>query len=336
MKKLIIVCPCFNEAEVLGTFAARLMRALDALAAAEPGGLETHVLLVDDGSRDRTWDVIRKLRATPGGPRVSALRLARNFGHQSAICAGLDNLIGSLGCGDEDTVIIMDSDGQHPPERLHEMLAARRGGFHHVQMVREDAEESGGLLKRATSRLFYKLFSWLSGLELRPGASDFRAFSGVFLSQYLRFAETNRFNRGLFVWMGFKTHHIHYRPEARLAGKSSYTYLRMMRLAGVGITYFSSRPLMLTTGIITGGGFLLCGTYVLSEIVKMARGGTFVPGWPTILFAVTLWGSLISLNQWIQAVYVARIFDEVKRRPGYVVEELLLWSKAEAPRSDVQ
>lgn len=324
MKKLFVVCPCFNEQEVLGAFAARLTRALEGIAAAEPEGLETHVLLVDDGSRDSTWDIIRTLRSVPGGTRLSALRLARNFGHQSAICAGLDHLIGPLACGDDDTVIIMDSDGQHPPERLHEMVTARRESFHHVQMVREDAEESGGLLKRATSPLFYRLFSWLSGLELRPGASDFRAFSGVFLKQYLRFAETNRFNRGLFVWMGFKTHLIRYRPEARLAGKSSYTFLRMMKLAGVGITYFSSRPLMLTTGIITGGGFLLCGSYVLSEVVKLARGGKFVPGWATILFLVTLWGSLISLNQWIQSVYVARIFDEVKRRPGYVVEDLLL------------
>jgi len=324
MKKLFIVCPCFNEEEVLGTFAGRLTQALQRIVAAGPDGLEAHVLLVDDGSRDRTWEVIRSLRSTPGSVRLSALRLARNFGHQAAICAGLDHLIGPLGCGDEDTVIIMDSDGQHPPERLHEMIAARREGFHHVQMVREDAEESGGLLKRATSPLFYKLFSWLSGLELRAGASDFRSFSGVFLKQYLRFAETNRFNRGLFVWMGFKTHLIRYRPEARLAGRSSYTFLRMMRLAGVGITYFSSRPLMLTTGIITGSGFLLCGAYILSELIKMARGGKFVPGWATILFVATLWGSLISLNQWIQSVYVARIFDEVKRRPGYVVEELVL------------
>jgi len=324
VRKLFVVCPCFNEEEGLVAFSARLAGALAGITAAEPDGLAAHVLLVDDGSRDRTWEVIRSLRSAPGGPRLSALRLSRNFGHQAAICAGLDHLIGPLGCGDEDTVIIMDSDGQHPPERLREMTRARGEGFHHVQMVREDAEESGGLLKRATSPIFYRLFSWLSGLDLRAGASDFRAFSGVFLKQYLRFAETNRFNRGLFVWMGFKTHLIRYRPEARMAGRSSYTFLRMMKLAGVGITYFSSRPLMLTTGIITGGGFLVCGTFVLSEALKMARGGKFVPGWPTVLFAVILWGSLVSLNQWIQSVYVARIFDEVKRRPGYVIEELLL------------
>jgi dolichol-phosphate mannosyltransferase len=327
MKRLFVVSPCFNEEEVLGTFTGRLTKALESLAAAEPGGLEARILLVDDGSRDRTWEVIRSLRdraGSAGTVRLSGLRLARNFGHQSAICAGLDHLLGPLGCTDEDTVVIMDSDGQHPPERLAEMIAPRREGFHHIQMVREDAEESGGLLKRATSPLFYRLFSWLSGLELRPGASDFRAFSGVFLKQYLRFAETNRFNRGLFVWMGFKTHLIRYRPEARLAGKSSYTFLRMMKLAGVGITYFSSRPLMLTTGIITGGGFLICGAYVLSEVIKIMRGGTYVPGWPTVLFSVILWGSLVSLNQWILSVYVARIFDEVKQRPSYVVEELLL------------
>ena len=323
MKQLFVVCPCFNEEAALGVFANRLSGVLQGLEAAKDRSLTVRVLFVDDGSKDGTWDVIRSLKSGAGPVLVSAVRLSRNFGHQAAVCAGLDCVMGELGCADEDTVVIMDSDGQHPPERIPKMMEARREGFHHVQMIREDAETSGGALKRLTSPAFYKLFSWLSGLQLLPGASDFRAFSGAFLKQYLRFAETNRFNRGLFVWMGFKTRLIRYRPLARMAGTSSYTLLRMMRLAALGITYFSSRPLMLTTGIITGGGFLLCGTYILSEVIKIAQGGRYVPGWPTVLFIVTLWGSLVSLNQWILAAYVARIFDEVKRRPAYVIEELL-------------
>jgi dolichol-phosphate mannosyltransferase len=228
-----------------------------------------------------------------------------------------------LDCRDDDTVIIMDSDGQHPPDWIPTMLEARSAGFHHVQMIREDTEASGGFAKRVTSPIFYRTFSALSGLELQPGASDFRAFSGTFLSQYLRFAETNRFNRGLFVWMGFRTQLIPYRPQARLAGSSSYTMLRMFRLATVGITYFSSRPLTMTTGLITGAGFLLCGGYILAETIKYLRGAHYVAGWPTVIFIVTLWGSLISLNQWVLSAYVARIFDEVKRRPSYVIEETL-------------
>jgi len=123
--------------------------------------------------------------------------------------------------------------------------------------------------------------------------------------------------------MGFKTYPIPYRPEVRIGGTSSYTVLRMLRLATTGITYFSSRPLLLTSGIITGGGFILCGVYIAAEAIKMLRGAQFVAGWPTIVFVVTFWGSLISLNQWILSAYVARIFDEVKHRPAYIVEELL-------------
>ena len=109
MKKLFVVCPCFNEEVVLEAFAGRLSKALQQIMAADPAGVQAHVLLVDDGSRDRTWDVIRSMRSTPGGARLSALRLARNFGHQAAICAGLDHLIGPLGCGDEDTVTLAPS-----------------------------------------------------------------------------------------------------------------------------------------------------------------------------------------------------------------------------------
>jgi glycosyltransferase involved in cell wall biosynthesis len=322
MSQVFVVCPCFNEDAVLKSFAQQLTLVLDGLRSSPSGDVvSTCVVFVDDGSRDDTWDVIRSLKLESQGVAVCGIRLARNFGHESAVCAGLDKVMADLACRDEDTVIIMDSDGQHPPVWIVEMLEARGAGFHHVQMIREDAGESGGPLKRLTSPIFYRLFSWLSGLELRPGASDFRAFSGTFLQQYLRFAETNRFNRGLFVWMGFKTKLIPYRPDARMAGTSSYTIPRMFRLAALGITYFSSRPLMLTTGLITGGGFLVCGVYVLAEIVKMAQGAPYVAGWPTIFFVVTIWGSLISLNQWILSAYVARIFDEVKRRPSYVVEE---------------
>ena len=327
MKQLFVVCPCFNEEVVLATFAAHLIRVLNDLTSVPPStGSEpfrARVVFVDDGSRDGTWNVIRSLKEGSPGVVVSGVRLSRNFGHQGAICAGLDHVMTELGCGEADTVIIMDSDGQHPPGWIPEMMEARRAGFHHVQMIREHAKTSGGVAKRLTSPVFYRVFSVLSGLELRPGASDFRAFSGAFLRQYLRFAETNRFNRGLFVWMGFKTKLIPYRPEARMGGTSSYTLLRMFRLAVLGITYFSSRPLMMTTGLITGGGFLLCGTYILLEFIKFLRGAHYVAGWPTILFVVTLWGSLISLNQWILSGYVARIFDEVKRRPSYVVEEVL-------------
>jgi len=319
---VFIICPCFNEAGGLETFVKDVREVFCGWFSnpenVQPGRLS--LVLVEDGSRDETWKVISNLASHADGDiSIHGLKFSRNFGHQAAICAGLDYVHSDMQSKPEDTVVILDSDGQHPPEFIPQLLAAREKGFHHVQMVRQD--QGGPLLKRITSRWFYQIFNKLSGLNVPQGSADFRAFSGKFLSEYLRFEETNKFNRGIFHWLGFDTHYIPYQPAERQTGTSSYSFLKMLRLAARGITYFSSRPLVVTILANTIFGFLLIGAYGIYEIARWASGTPFVAGWPTIVFVVTLWGALNSLGQLLLALYVARIFDEVKRRPSYIVQE---------------
>lgn len=318
MSDLFIVAPCFNERAGLSRFVAALRDVLGRV----PGRLagRRHLVLVDDGSRDDTWAVIRREagRRAPG-LRVHGVKLSRNFGHQAALVAGLDAVRERLGCGDADSIVLMDADGQHPPSCLPRMLAARARGAAHVQMVRDDREVGG--LKAATSRAFYRVFSALSGTALGPGSADFRCVSGYMLRQFGRFAERGRFNRGLFAWLGFRTVTLSYQPAPRRSGVTSYTPARMLKLAASGITYFSSRPLVWTSAGITGFGVLLCAAYVAFECYRRwVLHLSFVPGWWSTMFVVMFWGTLLSLNQLLLSWYLARTFDEVKRRPLYVVE----------------
>ncbi len=314
--KLFVITPCFNEAQALPHFLALLFSTLHTALQQNLVSAAT-VLCVDDGSTDQTWRVLSEF-SPPPSITLQGLRFSRNFGHQAALCAGLEELWKSQQCGPHDTVILMDSDGQHPPDYIFDLLQGRSQGFHQVQMRRTNS--GAGFWKGLTSRLYYKIFRILSGLRLESGCSDFRAFSGRFLAAYIQLPETAKFNRGLFQWLGFKTLTVPYRAHSREHGESKYSLKRMLKLGATGVTYFSSRPLVLTLMTTTLLGFSICGAYVLFEFVRILNGAAFVPGWPTVLFVITLWGSLLSLGQLLTAIYIARIFDEVKGRPAYIVE----------------
>jgi len=319
MSRLTVVAPAFNEGQTLEPFVQLVSASLLKIKKTSPE-LELTLILIDDGSADNTWSKIAELREGSHDLPIIGLKFSRNFGHQAAICAGLDYIAQHLHLKDNDTIIVMDSDGQHPPFHIADLVKARLEGFHHVQMIREN--DIGSLSKRLISPIFYRLFRYLSGIQMPRGAADFRAFSGVFLKQYLKFNESVRFNRGLFHWLGFKTHSIPYSASPRIAGVTSYTLLRMIKFAFEGITYFSSKPLILSIAATTLIGFLFCGIYGIFEVIRLLLGASFVQGWPTIVFVVTLWGSLLSLGQLLLAFYVARIFDETKQRPIYILEEL--------------
>jgi glycosyltransferase involved in cell wall biosynthesis len=315
--QLVVVAPCFNEGQGIEHFVSQLAAELRGIVFRFPD-TRPSIVLIDDGSVDNTWSEFLRLQKVFGEVELYGLKLSRNFGHQAAICAGLDYVFQNLISSDDDTIVVMDSDGQHPPELVEKLLNARHQGYHHVQMVRQN--EMGGIAKRFISPFFYRVFRLLSGLQLPNGAADFRAFSGAFLKQYLKFSESIRFNRGLFHWMGFRTKYIPYEANERLAGKTSYTFWKMMKFAFHGITYFSSKPLILSTLVTTCIGFLFCLGYGTYELVCAFNGASYVPGWLTIIFVVTLWGSLLSFGQMLMAIYIARIFDEAKNRPVYIVE----------------
>jgi dolichol-phosphate mannosyltransferase len=315
-RTVFIIGPAYNEESVIGLY-------LDAVFAQKrelvPFG-RIRIVLVDDGSRDRTSAAIRERQSQlPDGIAVSLLKLSRNFGHQSAIQAGLQHAYDHSRPG--DLFLLMDTDLQHPPEWIPKILARLDQGVHHVQMLREE-HESIGLGKKLTSRIFYRVFTWLSDMELDPGSSDFRGMSRDCLRAYLSLQEKGRFNRGLFRWIGFSTEKISYQAAARAAGHSKYSTRRMARLAFIGLTYFSSRPLIYGLLTIVGCAFLFCAAYVGLELWRLSQGVEFALGWPSLVFFVTFWGGLLALGQLLLALYVSRIFDEVKGRPIYLIEEI--------------
>ena len=312
-RQVFFVCPCFNEEETIDRFWEQLNLVAQSLR--EYG--ERKVVFVDDGSGDGTYSRLLNLRSA-AGVKVFVVKLTKNFGHQAAVYAGLQFVQRNLSCQQNDTVVVLDSDGQHPPAFIHDLLREREAGFHHVQMLRDDA--AGISLQRVFSRLFYRLFRLASGMQLREGAADFRAFSGYVLSCFFDFNESPILNRAVFEWLGFRTKHLSYKPGDRLAGKTKYSFFSRLQLAVAGLIYFSAKPLLLTLFTITFFGFFACFIYLFSELIRILHGAPFVPGWPTLIFTVCFWGAITALGQFVTGLYLASIFDESKRRPKYIIE----------------
>lgn len=315
---LSIVVPAYNEQDnVVPLFAA----VRDALA---PSGVSWRLILVDDGSTDATWPRVAELARSD--PRVAGVKLSRNFGHQNALLAGLTEASGQA-------VVTMDADLQHPPALLPQMLAAWSGGAKVVATVRSDAAGSS-VFKRLTSRLYYRLLGLVSGQSVAPsvvpGMSDFRLLDRAVVRELLRVGDSHLFLRGLVPWLGFRSASVPYLAPPRAHGRTSYRLPRMISLAVTGITAMSSTPLRLA---VAGGCFaaLLCmgeAAYVLYVALVLK---TAVPGWASILLVNTLFFAILFLYLGILGEYVARIFDNVRARPRFVVEETIRAGEAAAP-----
>jgi glycosyltransferase involved in cell wall biosynthesis len=251
-----------------------------------------------------------------GDPRVAGVKLSRNFGHQNALLAGLSQAQGQA-------VVTMDADLQHPPALLPRMLTAWSDGAKVVATVRTDAA-SASFFKRLTSRLYYRLLGLVSGESIAPsvvpGMSDFRLLDRAVVHELLRVGDSNLFLRGLVPWLGFRTASVPYVAPPRAHGKTSYRLPRMISLAVTGITAMSSTPLRLAVA----GGCLaallcLCETAYVLYVALVLQ--TAVPGWASILVVNTLFFAILFLYLGILGEYVARIFDNVRARPRFVVEE---------------
>ncbi len=300
-----LVVPAFNEEQNIPHLFRRVEEALRCQTS-----LSWELIVVDDGSSDATWAAICELSAAQ--PRVKGIRLSRNFGHQYALVAGLEKAVG-------DAVITMDCDLQHPVELLPEMLARWRAGHKVVKTLRQDRSDSGWF-KRITSRGFYRLFSWLSGVDLQPGLADFRLLDRQALTELLRFSEEGLFLRGLTEWIGFSSCTIPYRAAPRLHGQSHYSLRKMISLAWHGVSSFSIMPLRI--GILTGlVGSLLSVFGVFYAFYGKFVDGRTVPGWASTLLVISLLFSLLFVYLGILGEYIGRIVVEVRRRPRFIVCE---------------
>lgn len=304
--KVDLVIPVFNEAGILAQTHARLRAALDQLLYAFT------FIYVDDGSSDATADELSALAKSD--PRVNVISLSRNFGHQAALTAGLDASRG-------DVVVSLDADGQHPPEMISQMLELMAQGYDIAQAQRaEDAQL--GSFKKWTSGLFYRLLNIISGTRVLPGAADFRALSRRAVEALKSMPEYHRFLRGMVSWIGFKTAILPYHQEGRVGGTSKYSLGKMFRLAMDALFSFSLAPLYV--GLSLGGILLLLAfaemIYVLSFWVT-GQTSNLAPGWSSLMFVILIIGGMLMVLLGFIGVYVGYIFQEVKRRPVYLIKE---------------
>jgi polyisoprenyl-phosphate glycosyltransferase len=298
------VIPVLDEEECLPELLGRLRTVMQQLDGA------TEVIFVDDGSRDRSFELIRA--ACRDDPRFRAIRFSRNFGHQMAITAGLDFAAG-------DAVIVMDADLQDPPEVALDLAATWRKGCDVVHAVREDREGESAF-KVATASLFYRLLARIGDVHVPGNAGDFRLMDRQAVEAFKLMRENNRYIRGMFGWIGFRQCTIPYTRSPRFAGNTKYPLRKMIKFAFDGIISFSSAPLRLALRV----GFILSGVAIaagLVAIVLKLSGALEVPGWTSMIFAITFLGGVQLLTIGVMGEYVSRIHDEVRGRPLYLVSE---------------
>jgi polyisoprenyl-phosphate glycosyltransferase len=300
--ELSIIIPLFNEAENLNPLYLELLPVLQEI------NRPAEVIFVDDGSRDNSFDQVIALSRQDS--RVRGISLSRNFGHQVALLAGMQQARGAV-------VITMDADLQHPPQVIPHMLKEHASGFDIVNSRRLYGNETSHL-KKLTSRYFYRFINLIADVSIPEGSSDFRLMSRKALDSFLLFGERDRFTRGLVSWMGFRQALVDYECPPRFAGKSKYTFRRMLHFAADGITSFSAKPLRIAsyTGVIV---FLVGLAYAVFAIIQHVTGKT-VPGWTSLLVTVLLLGGIQLLSLGVIGEYLARIFNESKSRPLYFIK----------------
>jgi len=302
---LSVVAPVFNEHGTLAELHRRLTAALATLGSYE-------IVLVDDGSTDGSWDALLGLAARD--PCVRLLKLSRNFGHQAALSAGLDAARG-------DAVVLMDADLQDPPELIPRLVETWREGFDVVYAVRGD-REGETRVRLASIALFYRLLHRISPTEIPRNVGDFRLLSRRAADAVSAMPERARFLRGMTSWIGFRQTGVTYTREARHAGESKYPPSKLVRLAFDGITSFSTAPIKLVTAI--GFALVVFCVGVLGWTLYVRFFTSHHPqGWTSVIAVVLLLGGVQLLSLGVIGQYVARIFDETKQRPVYLVEEVV-------------
>lgn len=301
---LSIVAPCMNEEDVLEEFYLRVLSVVK-----EAQISEYEIILIDDGSRDRTWEIIKLINRK--NRKVKGLQLSRNFGHQSALSAGLDEAKG-------EHIFIIDSDLQDPPELLLPMLRKMHEGFDVVYgQRRERAGETK--FKLLSAALFYRVLSKLADIDIPKDTGDFRLINKKVLEAFRKLPETQRFTRGLIAWLGFRQTALLYDRKPRFAGVTKYPLGKMINFSIDALTSFSLKPLRLIIllGVITSGFSLVAFLYSLYGWLYSQT----VPGWASLMTVICTLSCVQLICLGVVGEYVGRIFAEAKKRPLYLIQE---------------
>ena len=301
---LDVIIPVYNEEEALPAFHQQVLQAVDALPC------RVRVLYVNDGSHDGTQAILAALAAQD--ERINAIELSRNFGHQAALTAGLER-------ADADYVVTLDGDGQHPPALIQAMLVLALSGYDIVLTQRIEPESTGSF-KRWSSDAFYRFINRIGETQVQPGAADFRLMSRAAVQGLRAMPEYHRFLRGMVAWVGFRSVILPFAPPARLAGESKYSLRKMVRLGMDAVFSFSLVPLYIAISV--GIGFLVLAfvemLYVLSFWIS-GNTARLAPGWSSLMFVLLVVGGALMISLGLIGIYIGYIFQEVKRRPVYLV-----------------
>lgn len=301
-----IVLPVFNEVQTLPVLHARLAGVMRRL------GESYELVFVNDGSRDGSLELLKRLAAEDANSKV--ISLSRNFGHQMAITCGLDRAHGAA-------VIVMDADLQDPPELIPMLIEKWREGYDVVYAIREQ-RQGESLFKRATAALFYRLIRKLSRIEIPADTGDFRLLSRRAVEALRTTTERNRFVRGLVGWIGYRQTGVRFVREERAAGETKYPFRKMLKFAIDGITSFSFVPLQMATYC----GFLISGVsflYIVYAVLQKLLTDRPVTGWTSLIVAMLFLGGVQLITLGVIGEYVGRIYEEVKQRPLYLVDEMI-------------
>ena len=298
-----IVVPVYNEQDVLGEACKRLKDTMDS------SGFSYEIILVDDGSRDGTLPLA--VKACKDHPEFKLISFSRNFGHQIAITAGMDFAKG-------DSIVVIDADLQDPPSVIPEMLKKWREEGYEVVYGKRIKREGDSFFKKATAKLFYRFLNSMTDVNMPVDVGDFRLIDKKVQSALKLVNEKNRYIRGIISWLGFRTTSVEFVREKRYAGKTKYTFRKMMRFAFDAITSFSQKPLRLASymgSVISLFSFI----YLVVVICQRLFTNTTVTGWASSLAVSLFFNSIILIILGIMGEYIGRIFDEVKDRPLYIV-----------------
>jgi dolichol-phosphate mannosyltransferase len=304
-KPLIVdlVIPIYNEEDVLVSFHQNLSTAIESLPHT------FRIYYINDGSQDGTQAILEQLAEADA--RVEPVALSKNFGHQAALTAGLDRSTGEV-------VICLDGDGQHPPALIPQMIELYLQGYDLV--LTERIEDGKNTFKKASSSLFYWLINLLGDTQIRPGAADFRLMSRQVVDALKQMPEYHRFIRGMVAWIGFKSVILPFVPPPRIGGKSKYSFQKMLKLATDAIFSFSLVPLQI--GLAAGLFFFFLAFLEVVYVLSLWIGGnreSLAPGWSSLMFMILIVGGFLMVNLGVIGAYVGYVYQEVKRRPIYLI-----------------
>jgi polyisoprenyl-phosphate glycosyltransferase len=308
---LSIVMPVYREAAHLAEVLRQVHSEITKV------GIPFELVLIDDGSPDNTWQVIEERSSVY--PMLRAARLSRNFGKEAALNAGLEMARG-------DIVTVMDADGQHPPSLLPEMIERWRVGDVDIVEAVKSSRGQETLFNKLSAGMFYLMWNKLSGFELR-NASDYKLLNRQAVDAYLQMRERNLFFRGMTAWLGFRRAQIPFEVAERAGGRSSWSIFHLLRLAVTGITSFSSLPLQIVS--FAGFFFLLFAFIFGIQTAWVYFSGRAVTGFATVIFLLLIIGSLLMISLGTIGEYIARIYDEVKGRPRYLIGQVIVSSTIE-------